>query len=326
MILSGVRLVITVALTILAFAPLASDAQAPKAMPRIGVLGNDSESVEDFRRGLRELGYIEGHNIAIEYRWAAGRLDRLPELAAELVRLRVDLIVTMTHRVALVAKETTRTIPIVFTRVNDPVGVGLVPSLARPGGNITGVSLQGRDLIGKRLQLLHDVVPRLSRVAYLTDPTEPYSPAYLREVQAGATQLGLKQVLSVEVHAAGDFEGAFAKLARERPDALLVEPNSLTLTHRQQIADVMLAQQLPAMYAERRFLGTNGLMSYGISLPGHFRRAAVYVDKILKGANPADLPVEQPTEFELVVNLKTAKALGLTIPQSLLLRADHLIE
>ena len=312
--------------SILLAAPLASNAQLPKAMPRIGVLGNDSESAEAFRQGLREVGYVEGHNIAIEYRWAAGRLDRLPNLAAELVGLKVDLIVTMTHRVALVAKETTTTIPIVFTRVNDPVGVGLVPSLARPGGNVTGVSLQGFDVIGKRLQLLHEAVPRLSRLAYLGDPTEPYSPAYLKEVQVEAKALGLKQVFSIEVRAAGAFEGAFAELARERPDALLVEPNSLTLAHRQRIADVALAQRLPTMYAERRFMGTNGLMSFGTSLPDHFRRAAVYVDKILKGAKPADLPIEQPTKFELVINMRTAKALGLTIPPSLLLRADQAIE
>ena len=307
-------------------APLAAHAQRPKAIPRIGVLGNDSESAEVFRQGLREVGYLEGHNIAVEYRWAAGRLDRLPELAAELIRLKVDLIVTMTHRVALVAKEATTTIPIVFTRVNDPIGVGLVPNLARPGANVTGVSLQGFDVIGKRLQLLHEVVPRLSRVAYLGDPTEPYWPGYLREVHAEAKALGLKHVLIFEVRAAGAFEGAFAELARERPDALLVEPNSLTLAHRQQIADVALAQRLPAMYAERRFMGTNGLMSFGTSLPDHFRRAAVYVDKILKGAKPADMPIEQPTTFEFVINLKTAKALGLTIPPSLLARADRVIE
>jgi len=326
MILSGVRLVITVALSILAFTPATSDAQAPHAMPRIGVLGNDSESAEDLQQGLRELGYVEGRNIAIEYRWAAGKVDLLPELAAELVRLKVDLIVTMTHPVTLVMKKTTTTIPIVFTRVNDPVGLGLVPSLAHPGANLTGVSLQGLELISKRLQLLHDAVPKLSRIAYLTDPTQPYSSAYVREVQAHAEMFGLKPVLVLKAHAAGEVESVLAEVARERPDALLVEPNTVVLTHRKRIADVALTQRLPTMYGEQRFMGENGLMSYGPSLADHFRTAAVYVDKILKGAKPADLPVQQPTKFELVVNLKTAKALGLTMPPSVLMQADQAIE
>jgi putative ABC transport system substrate-binding protein len=284
------------------------------------------QSGEYLREGLRELGYIEGHTIAIEYRWVAGRVDRVPELAAELVRLKVDVIVTITHPVTLAVKNATTTIPIVFTRVNDPVGVGLVPSLARPGANLTGVSLQGLDMIGKRLQLLHDAVPRLSRVAYITDPTQPYSPAYVREVRDKAKVLGLKPVLLLEAHTGGEVEYVLAELARERPQALLVEPNTVLLTQRKRIADVTLTQGLPTMYGERRWMDANGLMSYGPSLPDHFRTAAVYVDKLLKGAKPADLPVQQPTKFEFVINLKTARALGLTIPPSLLGRADEVIQ
>jgi len=326
MMFRGVGLIITLALTIVLLAPHASDAQVPKAMPHIGVLGTDPESGEYLREGLRELGYLEGHTIAIEYRWVAGRVDRIPELAAELVRLKVDVIVTITHPVTLAAKNATTTIPIVFTRVNDPVGVGLVPSLARPGANLTGVSLQGLDMIGKRLQLLHDAVPRLSRVAYLTDPTQPYSPDYVREVQDKAKVLGLKQLLLLEAHTDGEVEYVLAELARERPQALLVEPNTVVLMQRKRIADVALTQGLPTMYGERRWMDANGLMSYGPSLPDHFRTAAVYVDKLLKGAKPADLPVQQPTKFEFVINLKTAKALGLTIPHSVLMRADEVIE
>jgi len=279
--------------------PLAARAQQADRMRRIGVLGNTSESAENLRQALRELGWVEGQNVTIEWRWAAGRPDQLPALAAELTGLHPDLIITITHRVALVAKKTTATIPIVFTSVNDPVGVGLVPSLARPGSNLTGVSLQGLDLIGKRLQLLQELVPRFARVAYLTNPTEPYSPTYLSEVQASANLLGLTQVLSVEVRATEEFASAFANLERERPDALLVEPNSVNFENRKRIADFVSGHKLPDMYGERRLMD-RGLMSYGPNLSDHFRRAAVHVDKILKGAKPADLPVEQPTRFELV--------------------------
>ena len=323
---SGVGLIIALALATGVIMPLASDAQVPKAVPHIGVLGTDAESGEYFRESLRELGYLEGHTIAVEYRWGAGRVDRFPELAAELVRLNVAVIVTITHPLALAAKNATTTIPIVFTRVNDPVGVGLVPSLARPGGNLTGLSLQGLDLIGKRLQLLRDAVPRLSHIAYLTDPTQPYSPTYVREVRDEAAVLGVKQVLLLEAHTGEEVEHALAELARERPQALLVEPNTIVLTERKQIADFALAQGLPTMYGERRWMDANGLMSYGPSLRDHFRTAAVYVDKLLKGAKPADLPVQQPTKFDFVINLKTAKALGLTIPPSVLARADEVIQ
>ena len=326
MIFRGVGFIITLALTIVLLTPHASSAQVGKAVPHIGVLGPDPESGEYFREGLRELGYLEGHTIAVEYRWVSGRVDRLPEFAAELVRLKVDVIVTITHPMALAAKNATTTIPIVFTRVNDPVGVGLIPSLARPGANLTGVSLQGLDLIGKRLQLLHDAVPGLSRVAYLTDPTQPYSTAYVREVQDKAKVLGLKQVLLLKAHTGAEVEYILAELAQERPQALLVEPNTVALTQRKRIGDVALSQRLPTMYGERRWMDANGLMAYGPSLPDHYRTAAIYVDKLLKGAKPADLPVQQPTKFEFVINLKTAKALGLAIPPSLLGRADEVIQ
>jgi|SRR5882762_4247945 len=318
-------------------APLTAEAQQARKVYRVGLILTTSPvsvmmgpdpvhpHAKAFVQGLRERGYVEGQNIVIERRSGEGKVERYRDLVAELVRLRVDVIVVATNAVALAAKQTTSTIPIVCMCGNT-VESGLVASLARPGANITGVSPQGLDLIGKRLQLLQEAVPRLSRVAYLTDPTEPYSSAYLREVQVEAKALGVRQVLSLEVRAAAEFERAFAELARERPDALLVEPNSVTLTHRKRIADVTLAQRLPTMYAERRFMDAHGLMSYGVSLPEHFRRAAVYVDKILKGAKPADLPVEQPTKFELIINLKTARTLGLTIPQSLLLRADQVTE
>jgi putative tryptophan/tyrosine transport system substrate-binding protein len=306
---------------------LAARAQSADRMRRIGVLGNAPGLSKDLlTEGLREVGLIDGQNIAIEWRWGAGRPERLPELADELVRIPVDVIVTISHRVALIAKETTTTVPIVFTLVNDPVGVGLVPSLSRPGANLTGLSVQGLDLIGKRLQLLQEALPGFTRVAYLTDPTEPYSPAYRREVQAAAKALRLMPALELEVRATEEFDAAFAALARERPDGVLVEPNSVNFAGRKRIADFALEQRLPSMYAERIFMAANGLMSYGPSLPDHYRRAAAYVDKILKGAKPADLPVEQPTKFELIVNLKTANALGLTVPRLLLVQADEVIE
>jgi len=227
--------------------------------------------------------------------------------------------------VALAAKEATTTIPIVFVQVNDPVGVGLVASLAHPGANVTGVSLQGLDLIGKRLQLLKEALPGLAHVAYLRNPTEPYSAAYWREVQGAARALGVNQLLSLEVRGPDEFEGAFAELARARPDALLVEPNSLNWTYRRRIAAFTAENQLPTMSGETGFAEAGGLMSYGPSLLDHARRAATFVDKILKGAKPADLPVEQPTKFELVINQKTAQALGLTIPPALLFQAAEVI-
>jgi putative ABC transport system substrate-binding protein len=307
--------------------PLAAGAQQASKQARIVVMGNVPLPVyENFKQRLRELGWTEGQNITIEYRWAEGKLDRLPDLAGEVVRLKPDLIVAITHRVALAAEHATTTIPVVFAQVNDPVGVGLVPSLAHPGGNVTGLSLLGLDLIGRRLALLKELVPSASRIAYLRNPDEPYSPAYLREVQRAAHVLGMKEVFSAEVRRSSEFDGAFASIMKQRLDAMMVEPNALTLAHSVRIAELAAEHRLPAMYADRRFTEAGCLMSYGPFLPAHFRRLADYVDKILKGAKPSDLPVEQPTTFELLINLKTAKALKLTIPQSLLLQADEIIE
>jgi putative tryptophan/tyrosine transport system substrate-binding protein len=306
-------------------APLATGAPPPAKILRLGVLGRTSASAASFLHALRDLGYVEGHNLALEARWVEDHLDRLPDLAAELVRLHPDLLVTFTHRVALAAKAATATIPIVFLRVNDPVGVGLVASLAHPGANVTGVSLQGFDLIGKRLELLQEAVPGLAHIAYLRDPTEPYSAAYWGEVQRTAQALGVHQQRSLEVRGPEAFEGAFGELARTRPDALLVEPNALNGTSRQRIAGFAAAPRLPTMAGSRSFVEAGGLMAYGPSVLDHDRQAAALVDKILKGTKPADLPVEQPTTFELVINLKTAEALGLTISPALLLQATEVL-
>jgi putative tryptophan/tyrosine transport system substrate-binding protein len=304
--------------------PLAAFAQQADGLHRIGVLGNAAGSFSGLlQAALHEIGLKDS---AIEWRWGGGNPDRLAELAAELVRVPVDVIVTISHRVALVAKKVATTVPVVFTAVNDPVGVGLVPSLARPDANITGVSLEGYDLIGKRVQLLQEIVPRLAVIAYLTDPTEPYSPAYVREVQDAAKKLGLRPARILPARTAEEVAGYFSELAQQHPDALLVEPNSLNFAQRKQIAEESLAQRLPAMYGLRQFMDPSSLMSYGANLPEHFRRAAACIEKILRGAKPADIPVEQPTKFELVINLKTAKVLGLTIPPVILAQADELIE
>ena len=317
-----IALLVTLALLV---APLAAEAQPAAKILRLGVLGRTSASAGSFLHALRDLGYVEGHNLALEARWVEDQPERLPDLAAELVRLQPDLLVTFSHRLALAAKEATTTIPIVFLRVNDPVGVGLVASLAHPGANVTGVSLQGLDLIGKRLELLKETLPGLAHVAYLRDPTEPYSAAYWSEVQSTAQALGVHQRRSLEVRGPEGFEGAFEELARTRPDALLVEPNALNGTYRQRIAVFAAAHRLPTMAGVRSFVDAGGLMAYGPSLLDHDRRAAALVDKILKGTKPAYLPVEQPTTFEFVVNLKTAEALGLTIPPALLLQATEVL-
>jgi putative tryptophan/tyrosine transport system substrate-binding protein len=300
---------------------------ALERMPRIGLLGpNPGAFSALLETSLREIGLRDGETIIVERRWAAGNFGQLTELAAELVRLPVDLLVTISHRVALIAKKVTSTIPIVFTAVNDPVGVGLVPSLAHPDGNITGLSLEGYDLIGKRVQLLQEIVPGLSVVAYLTDPTEPYSPAYVKEVQDASQKLGLHPPRILPARTPEEAVSLVGELAQQQAEALLVEPNSVNFARREEIADASLAKRLPAMYGLRQFMDPSSLMSYGTALPEHFRRAAAYVEKILNGAKPADIPVEQPTKFELVINLKTAAAIGLTIPQATLTRADELIE
>ncbi len=309
-------------------APLPADAQQPAKIARIGVLRPGSPpdaNVEVFRQALRALGYEEGKNIAIEYRWAEAKLDRLPALAADLVRLKVDLIVTSTTPAIQAASNATKTTPIVFATAGDPVAVGLVASLARPGGNITGLSLLSAELSGKRLELLKETVPRVSRVAVLWNTASVAMALTAKEVQAAAATLGVTPHM-VGVRHPDDYTGAFAAIVRGRPDALVVVLDTFTLLHRKRIVEFAAANRLPAMYELRIFVDEGGLMAYGPSVTDMWRRAATYVDKILKGAKPADLPVEQPTRFELVINLKTAKALGLTFPQSVLVRADQVIQ
>jgi putative ABC transport system substrate-binding protein len=310
--------------------PLAAQAQQPGKVPRIGYLGNSSLALESdlvgaFRQGLRDLGYAEGQNILIEFRWAEGRYDRFPEFVAELVRLKVDVLLTAGTPGALAAKRATQTIPIVMAVSGDAVGTGLVRSLARPGGNITGLTRMTRDLDGKRLELLKEIVPKLSRVAILLNPANPISALGWKEALAPAEELHLK-IEPVEVRAAEQFDAAFAAVARQRPDALYIIADRFLLAHRAQVVDFAARRGIPAMYPYREFVDAGGFISYAPSSPDMFRRPAVYVDKILKGAKPADLPIEQPTKFELVINLKTAKALGLTIPQSVLIRADEVIQ
>jgi putative ABC transport system substrate-binding protein len=322
-----IRLLVVILTLSVLVAPPAAEAQLPGKVYRIGYIApgaGPSVLTETFRQGLRDLGYVEGQNLVTEYRWTA-RGDRLAELMGELVGLKLDLIVTVSHRVSLEAKRATTTIPIVFAFVNDPVGVGLVPSLAHPGGNATGLSAQGLDLIAKRLELVKELVPSAVRVAYLGNPDEPYSPVYLREAQHAARVLGLEEVVALEARTNDDFDAAFATLTARHPHALLVEPNSLNGSNRGRIAEFALANHLPTMHGLRGFVEAGGLVSYGPEMHAHFKRLASYVDKILKGARPSDLPVEQPTTFELVLNLKTAEALGLTIPTTLLFQATEVL-
>ena len=320
----GVGFLVILALGLLV-APLAAEAQQPAKVPRIGLirLGSPPDPpAEAFLQGLRDLGYVEGRTIAIEYRWAQGNPDRIPDLTAELVRLKVDVIVTV-GQFALAAKQATSTIPIVFAVHANPVGAGLVASLARPGGNITGLSLMSPELSEKRLELLKEALPKLSRVAVLRDPRTP--PTDLQFTEAAARALGLRlQVL--EVRDIKDLEPALAAAKKGRAGAVNTLSSPFFSAHRARIVETVAKARLPAMYYQREFVDLGGLMSYAPNFPDLFRRAAAYVDKILKGAKPADLPVEQPTRFEMVVNLKTAKALGLTIPPSILIRADQVIQ
>jgi putative ABC transport system substrate-binding protein len=308
--------------------PLAAMAQPQAKVPRIGFLRGTTPQTsffEAFRQGLRELGYIEGQNLTIEQRYANGAFDRLPALAAELVRLGVDLIVVGGTADAQAAKAATAAVPIVFTLAGDPVGSGLVASLARPGGNVTGLSNQFADLGGKQFQLLKEAVPHVSRVAVLYNPENPAVAPTLRGAQAAARSLAV-EVQIVETRRPNELGRAFSAIARGRAGALVTLADPVFSTARAQLVELAAKSRLPAMFFERVFVDAGGLMSYGPSFSDLFRRAATYVDKILKGAKPADLPVEQPTKFELVINLKTAKALGLTIPPSVLARADEVIE
>jgi putative tryptophan/tyrosine transport system substrate-binding protein len=315
--------------TVLLTTALTSEAQQPTKIPRIGYMGASFRStnparIEAFRQGLRELGYVEGKNIVIEYRWAEGKFDRLPDLAAELVRLKVDVIVTAGPASTRPAKEATVTIPIVMGFDNDPVGNGFVASLARPGGNITGLSTHYPEITGKQLELLKEIVPRLSRVAVFGTSTQARNPQALRETElaAGAFKVKLQYL---DVLGPKDIETAFRAASKGRAEAVLVLQSPVLNSQRTQVVNLAVKSRLPAIYAAREFVEDGGLMSYGVSVTDLYRRAATYVDKILKGAKPADLPVEQPIKFEFIISLKAAKQIGLTIPPNVLARADKVI-
>jgi putative ABC transport system substrate-binding protein len=311
--------------------PLTAHAQQSPKMPRIGFIVTANRRmvehiVRAFDEGMRELGYAEGRNVVIERRFADGKPERLPALAAELVQLKVDIIVTGSNPVIDAVKKATATIPVVMGVSRDPVGSGFIASLARPGGNITGLTSDtAPDILGKNLELLKEAVPRASRVAFLWNPVPSAAGAYRNAAASAAHRLGVK-LQTVEVRGGNDLESAFAAMTRERAEALLVPLDPLPFSFRKPIILLAEKHRLPAMYGLREFPEAGGLMSYGSNLASLFGRAAVYVDKILKGARPGDLPVEQPSKFEMVINLKTAKALGLTIPPSLLQRADEVIQ
>jgi putative tryptophan/tyrosine transport system substrate-binding protein len=320
---------ILVAVVLLAVAVMA-EAQQPTKIPRIGYLSATSPSanlarIEAFRQGLRELGYVEGKNIVIEWRYAEGKLDHVRELAAELVRLKVDVIVTAGPASTRPAKEATLTTPIVMAQVNDPVGNGFVASLARPGGNITGLATLAPEISGKQLELLKEIVPRISRVAVLGNSTEPGNAQALREVELAAGTFGV-QLQHLDVLGPKDIETAFRAATKGRADALLVLASPVLNDQRTHIADLALKSRLPAIYPQTEYMEAGGLMYYGASTSDLFRRAATYVDKILKGVKPADLPVEQPKKFEFIINLKAAKQIGLRIPPNVLARADKVIK
>ena len=324
-----VRLAVVILLGIL-HAPGAGEAQPAGKTHRIGFLGNSTAALEanlvgPFREGLRDLGYVEGRNVQIEYRWAEGKYERFPELVAELVALKVDVMVTAGTPASLAVKRATVTIPLVMVAVGDPVGTGLVASLARPGGSMTGLTSIAPDLEGKRLELLREAVPKLSRVSVLWNPANPFHVTAEREARSAAQALHMK-VHSVGVRTAQELDPAFDAIVRERPGAFIVLADRVFLHNRSRIVAFAARQRLPGVYAYRELVEAGGLMSFGPNYADMHRRAATFVDKILKGAKPADLPVEQPTKFELLINLKTAKTLGVDIPHSLLLRADEIIQ
>jgi putative tryptophan/tyrosine transport system substrate-binding protein len=321
-----------VALLALVAAPLAAEAQQAAKIARIGYLTTNLAATphlpEAFRQGLRDLGYVEGRNLVIEYRDAEGKFERLPALAAELVVLKIDVIVTSETPAALAAKQATRTIPIVFSFAVDPVTSGLVASLARPGRNVTGLATLVPELVGKRLEQLTQAVPGVSRVAVLWQPgsqVERTETDVLKRAEVAARTVGVR-LQFVEARGPENFDRAFSDMTGARAGALTVLGSAMLFNERRRLVDLAAKNRLPAVYGLREYVDAGGLMAYGPSIPDLYRRAATYVDKILKGAKPADLPVEQPTKFELVINLKTAKALGLTIPPSLLGRADEVIQ
>jgi putative ABC transport system substrate-binding protein len=320
--------VLTLCAALFAFC-VSSEAQQPKKVPRIGVLTGGSALAnrgrhEAFRQGLGELGYVEAKSIILEWRNADGQIAQLPALAAELVRLKVDVIVTAGPQVTRVVKDATSTIPIVMAFDNDPVGSGHIGRLARPGGNITGLSTLSPELTGKQLELLKEVVLRLSHVGVIGTSTQPGYAQVAKEIDIAAGTLGVKLHI-LDVLNTKDIESAFRKAIRERAEAVVVLASAVVAPHRTQIVDLAIKNRLPAIYPYLEYVETGGLMSYGVQVNDLHRRAAIYVDRILKGAKPADLPVEQPTKFELVINLKTAKQIGLTIPPNVLARADKVI-
>ena len=319
-------------------APWLALAQRAQALPRIALMSNNTavasmsgsdpidRNARAFVHGLRDLGRVEGRNIVIEHRSAAGRPERVPVLVREMVDLKVDVIVTYGAAMALAAKQATQTIAVVMVGVADPVGQGIVSNLARPGGNITGLSMEvGGTLNGKRLELLKQLAPKATRVAFFRPRPQPGRPVWHPETEAAAQALGLSLQIAA-ADAPEDLDASFVAIARDRPDAIFCTDSPVTIGSRRRIIDFAAREHLPAVYAQRVFAESGGLMSYGADLADSSRRAATYVDKILKGARPGDLPIEQPTKFELVINLKTARALGLTIPQVLLLRADEVIQ
>ena len=310
--------------------PLSAVAQQPRKVYRIGMLETiaaslNAANLQAFRQELRARGYLEGQNLAIEYRSAEGKAERFLGLADELVRLQVDLIVTRGTPATSAAKKATATVPIIMAANGDPIGVGLVPNLARPGGNVTGLSSVTTELGGKRLELLREALPTVSHVALLWNPTNPAARNDWREADAAARALGLMPV-SLEVRKSEDFGPAFETARKQRANVMVVILGGLIQNHQRQIVDLARRHRLPDVYASREFADVGGLLSYGVSYPDLYRRAAIYIDKVFKGARPGDLPIEQPTKFELVINARTAKSLGLTIPPSLMLQADQVIE
>jgi len=321
------KIVIWLLATIFLAAASSAEAQQAKKVPRIGILfigGRNQPHLEAFKQGLRERGYTEGKNITLEYRYAEGKEDRLPVLAAELVHLKVDVIVVTADVSAQAVQQATKTIPIVVT-TGDPVAWGLADSLAKPGGNVTGLSVLLADLSGKRVEILKETFPKATRLATLWNPTGRVATPVFKETSMAAQALSL-QLHSFEVQTPQDIEKAFLDMPKVRPNALLVILSPLVTLHSKRIVEMALKQHLPGMYPTRQFAEEGGLMAYGPLIGDLYRRAATYVDKILKGRKPADLPVEQPTKFEFVINLKTAKQIGLTIPQSVLYRADKVIK
>jgi putative ABC transport system substrate-binding protein len=310
--------------------PLMARAQQSAKIPRVGFMGNSTEALEanlvgPFREGLRELGYEEGRNIVIHYRWADGKYERFPTLIAELLAANVDVIVTAGTPAALAVKKATSTVPLVMIAVGDPVGTGIVPSLTRPGGNITGLSSIAPDLEGKRLELLREVVPHLAHVAYFLNPANAFHTVSVRQALIAAQAPNIK-LQPHDVRKSEDLDAAFTSIIKERPEGLLILADRIFLHNRQRMMDFATQQRLPSVNAYHELVEAGGLMSYGPSYEDMHRRAAIYVDKILKGVRPAELPIEQPTKFTLIVNLKAAKALGLEVPPTLVARADEVIE